>query len=798
MHRSITVLLTTIFLCLASTTTHARTLYHPAIPKASPQEEKVAIVVLEKPKSPEKILSSFPKIKLRFVFEHALTGFSVIGPVQELDQLGKQENILTVSPVTTYQVEEVKAMDSRAEQAINLSETNLSKYPIGPQPTNENINIIGGNEAIQLYDANNERLTGKGVKVAIIDTGIDYNHPDLQANFKGGHDFVDHDNDPMESQPSTGMTTLHGTHVAGVIAANGKIKGVAPDAQIIAYRALGPGGQGTTEQVIAAIDQAIKDQVDIVNLSLGNNVNGPDLPISLALNKVVENGITAVASSGNSGPNRWTVGSPGTASKAISVGASTPPLKIPYLVLPGNQKIRMEPLHGSGEWKILHPTEIIFGGFGRMKELSNAKGKIVLLERGKLTFTQKAKNATKAGAKAVIIYNNTNGPLIGNLEQTLEIPVTSITKKAGEQLKVWDNLYARTILIEESDNLADFSSRGPVTSTWEIKPDVVAPGVAINSTIPGGYLSLQGTSMAAPHVAGACALIKQAHPDWSPEEIKAALMNTAKTITNLKGQPYKTFEQGAGRIQPVNAIKAQSLVMPASLQFGKFQLADQQHQHQAQITVKNIGNSEKHYYFSIPNHERGLEWKLPLTFTLQPGEQKEVVLVMTVNPEQLTKKIHDGHLIMKEASNEIRIPYLYVLEEPDYPRVMGFEFGNGDREQTYRYEVYLPGGADEFGIALFDPDYYKFVGFLDTKRDVSRGMIQKEIAVNHLPEPGFYLAKVFAKKGGREDVLEAMIEINAEKDELRIKTARPIPEKVNQKRVNDKPMKIEIPLIRPG
>ncbi|MDV2887781.1 S8 family serine peptidase, partial [Alkalihalophilus pseudofirmus] len=92
--------------------------------------------------------------------------------------------------------------------------------------------------------------------------------------------------DPMETL-TAGKATIHGTHVAGVIAANGKIKGVAPEAKIVAYRALGPGGGGTTEQVLAAIDQAIKDKVDIINLSLGNSINGPDLPISLALDRAV-------------------------------------------------------------------------------------------------------------------------------------------------------------------------------------------------------------------------------------------------------------------------------------------------------------------------------------------------------------------------------------------------------------------------------------------------------------------------------------------------------------------------------
>jgi minor extracellular serine protease Vpr len=783
------IIIVTVFLHLPIHA-YTRTLIHPPIPNEQQNTEKVAIVVLEKQQTPEKILESFPEVKLRYKFEYALTGFSVSGPVKALNQLAKEANIKYVSPVATYQVEEIPKQ-------------------IGPLPDSENIQIIGGDEAIRLHDANNENLTGKGVKVAVIDTGIDYTHPDLQANFKGGRDFVDNDQDPMESKASSGMPTLHGTHVAGVIAANGRIKGVAPEAELIAYRALGPGGHGTTEQVIAAIEQAIKDKVDIVNLSLGNNVNGPDLPISLALNKVVENGIIAVASSGNSGPNRWTVGSPGTASKAISVGASTPTMKIPYLLIPGNEKIRMEPLHGAKKWTIHPPTGLVFGGLGRLKDLTNVKGKIVLLERGKLTFTQKVKNAAKAGAKAVIIYNNTNGQFIGNLEQTIDIPAASISKKEGELLKKWDDLVARTILIEEKDILADFSSRGPVTSTWEIKPDVVAPGVAINSTIPGGYLELQGTSMAAPHVAGACALIKQAHPNWTPEEVKAALMNTAKPIVNQSGKLYKTYEQGAGRIQPVDAILAETLVMPASLQFGKFQLADQQHHHEAKVTVKNGGNMEKNYYFSIPNNERGIEWSLPLAFSLKPGEQKEVPIGMTVNPDQFSKKIYDGHLIIKEGSNEIRIPYLYVLEEPDYPRVMGFEFGHGDKEYTYRYEVYLPGGAEEFGIALFDPDYYQFIGFLDAKRNVGKGMIQKEMLETELPEPGIYVAKVFAKKGGREDMIEGMIEITTEEETIRRKTERKnreLPTKGNNQikiapikkplpPVKHKPIKIEIPLL---
>lgn len=711
----------------------ASTLHHPPIPEDSQTTEKVAIIMLEEEKSEHeirKLVQKIPRLHLRHTYKYALNGFSVKGTETDISKLTKLIRIGMISPVNTYK--------AHAEESIKM---------------------IGGREVRGFFDQNNERLTGKGVTVGVIDTGIDYTHPDLKNNYGGGRDLVDGDNDPMETKPEDGASTLHGTHVAGIIAANGKIKGVAPDATIIAYRALGPGGSGTTEQVIAAIEQAMKDKVDILNLSLGNNVNGPDLPISMALNNAVEKGITAVTSSGNSGPNHWTVGSPGTASKAISVGASTPKLKIPFLDVDG-KRIRLNLLQGSVDWELDKPYEIIFAGLGNKEELKDAAGKIVLIERGELTFTEKGMNAFEAGAAGVIIYNNTKGAFFGNLEANVAIPVTALSKGEGEKLKqkiAKGRVFARTFLIEEMDILADFSSRGPVTSTWEIKPDVVAPGVAINSTVPGGYLSLQGTSMAAPHVAGACALIKQAHPDWGPEKIKAALMNTAKPIVNHKGDSYRTFEQGAGRIQMDKALKTNTLVMPASLQFGKFQLADRQHEHSGFITVENISNKKQKYSFSIPPAENGIRWDLPLSFYLQPNERKRLEIKLSVDPAVFDKKVYDGTLLLNGASEEIRLPYLYVLEEPDYPRVMGFSFGKGDRQDSYRYEVYLPGGADEFGIALFDTDSLRFIGFLDWKRNIGKGQIMEEITSEQLPQPGLYKVKVFARKAGKEDSLESYL-----------------------------------------
>ncbi|WP_157108304.1 S8 family serine peptidase [Halalkalibacter krulwichiae] len=240
------------------------------------------------------------------------------------------------------------------------------------------------------------------MKVAVIDTGIDYHHPDLKANYKGGYDVVDYDRDPMETVATQGPPTLHGTHVAGIIAANGQVKGIAPDADIYAYRALGPGGQGTTEQVIEAIEKAIDDEVDVLNLSLGNTVNGPDWPTSVALDKAVEEGIVAVTSNGNSGPNMWTVGSPGTSTKAISVGASAPPLKTPYVTVPGQDKeITLYPIGGTLPWTIKRDYEIVDAGYGLEEEWKDldVQNKIVLIKRGMISFSEKAKAAQKGGPK---------------------------------------------------------------------------------------------------------------------------------------------------------------------------------------------------------------------------------------------------------------------------------------------------------------------------------------------------------------------------------------------------------------
>lgn len=705
---------------------------------------KVAIIELKKPMPKEDIeemVNRLPGLKLRYVFRHIFPGFSVSGTDEDLQKLTSIGTSYQVHPSFTYTLQ-------------------FQKWPIKEEMmTINSIAWIGTEKVRYLTDKRGRRLTGKGIKVGIIDTGIDYTHPDLRKAYKKGYDFVDHDEDPMETVGQGPYNTFHGTHVAGVIAARGFMTGVAPDVEIYAYRALGPGGSGTTEQIIAAIDRAIADQVDVLNLSLGMSVNGPDLPVSKALDAAVRKGIVAVTSSGNSGPELWTVGSPGTSQRAISVGASTPLLTVPYLEY-GRERFRLVPLANAGKWARGLRFELIDGSEGFPEDLKNARGKLVLIRRGNITFTEKAENAKAAGAQAVIIYNNIDGNLLAELEKEVDLPVAVMTKNDGERLlELIDQKIRGNIIFEkEADQLADFSSRGPVTHTWDVKPDVVAPGVAIVSTVPGGYMALQGTSMASPHVAGACALIKQAHPDWSPDEIKAVLMNTSKPLLKNENEVYYPYEQGAGRIQLDKALASTTIVQPATLLFGQ---TDGSALLEAvkPLTVENKGDRSLRYTFRIPRRSDLINWHFPPPFYLKPGERREIPVKMEVKTDHKENEIFNGYIEMDAGTERITIPYLYVTDEPDYPRIMSFVIGEADRPGWYRYEVYLPRGADELGIILLDPDTKRFIASLDMEKNVRRGLVTKDVKADVKIPRGSYLAVAFAKKGEREDYMEQFIDI---------------------------------------
>ncbi|MGE6754395.1 S8 family serine peptidase [Rossellomorea sp. NPDC071047] len=461
-----------------------------------------------------------------------------------------------------------------------------------PSKVDDSLPQIGADKLHQ------ENITGTGVKVGVIDTGVDYNHPDLRGAYKGGYDFVDNDSDPMETtlkdwkdsgKPEyngSSYYTYHGTHVAGSIAGQkenssaSSVEGVAPGVDLYAYRVLGPYGSGSNAAVMAGIEKAVTDGMDVINLSLGSDVNDPLNPTSIAINNAMLSGVVAVVASGNAGPGEKTLGSPGAAAFGITVGASDVSLTIPTISANvGNQEIVDMKLLARNYTDQLEDLQnmtlpIVDAGIGTKGDFTNkdVTGKVALIERGSITFDEKVQNARAAGAKAAIVYNNVDGEIEAYIgEGTNYIPAFRISKAAGEQLKSQSEITFETLgsIKTEGDHLAEFSSRGPANGNDDIKPDVTAPGVAIFSTLPEfindpqdgenydtAFGRLSGTSMASPHVAGAAALILQAHPEYTPFEVKEALMNTAD---EMNGE-YSVNEVGAGRIDVHEAVHSDILI----------------------------------------------------------------------------------------------------------------------------------------------------------------------------------------------------------------------------------------------
>lgn len=650
-----------------------------------------------------------PFIQVEYVYDTLLNALALKGKRDDLLQLSQQPFIKVMHHVQTYRVQETKSMPSITD--IPSSERNIP-------------------------------YTGKGVKIGVIDTGIDYRHPDLQNNFQGGYDVVDFDDDPMETLPAEGMPTIHGTHVTGIIAANGKQTGVAPEADIYGYRALGPGGFGTSVQVIAALEKAVEDGMDIVNLSLGNSVNSPDWPTSVAVNKAIEMGITVVIANGNDGPEKWTVSSPATAVKAISVGASVDELSLPLLNVPFFDKtIKLTPFAGSKPWNLQKPYKMEYADLGK-KPLPSLEGKIALIKRGEIPFTVKAKNAAEAGAEAVIIFNHEDEMFRGGLTEEVPIPVVSVSKEDGEWLiehAVESDEWVYPGYQHISYQLADFSSKGPVVVNWDIKPDLVAPGVNIISTIPEGkYQSLQGTSMAAPFVAGVAALIKEAHPEWGPEKIKAALLTTARPLAKEDGDLYAPISQGMGRVQPEKAVTPPFLIYNSRLTFGK--ITEENPIHTVHIVIENLENETQRFIFEHPERQNGVVWNLPGTIYVPPGETASVEVGLKVKPDRLQNGLHQGWLTLKNDYQTIQLPYLFVNKTADYPRAEGLEFSFMPlKPDEYRFQLYLPEGADQLIVELYDPDTLRYEQRLIWENGVSPGMFTQTFNRKKLSLKGDYI-----------------------------------------------------------
>lgn len=462
------------------------------------------------------------------------------------------------------------------------------------------------------YAQNTLGLTGRGVKVAVMDTGIDYDHPDLGGCFgpgcrvAKGWDFVGDAFNADPSSPSYNPIALpdpypddcngHGTHVAGIVGANGVIKGVAPGVTFHAYRVFGCEGSTTADIMLAAMERTLADGADVLNMSIGSAFQWPQYPTAQGADRLVNKGVSVVASIGNSGASGlYSASAPGLGKKVIGVASfDNTHVALPtFTISPDGTSIGYANATGapaaptSGQFPMARTgTSTSTADACVALPAASLSGKVALIRRGTCAFHIKSLNAMNAGAAAVVIYNNAAGRLSATVVGTpaITIPVVTISDTEGVLINsrlaagpvdmTWTNV-TRSFANPTGNLISSFSSYG-LAPDLSMKPDIGAPGGLIRSTVPleqGGYATFSGTSMASPHTAGAVALLLQARPHTSSNAVRSILQNSADPRV-WWGNPGLGFldnvhRQGAGMLDIPGAILATTKIEPGSLALGE-------------------------------------------------------------------------------------------------------------------------------------------------------------------------------------------------------------------------------------
>jgi subtilisin family serine protease len=411
-------------------------------------------------------------------------------------------------------------------------------------------------------------------------------------------------------------TDGHGTHTATTAAGSrvnasifgtllGAVEGMAPRARVAAYKAcwLRPGdlrASCNTSDLTNAIDMAVADGVHIINYSVGSSLRTATAPDDIALMAAAKAGILAVVAAGNEGPNLGTIGSPAGAPWVITTAASSrdgqrfeealevlspPTIAGKYAVKEASFTPALmdnDPIEGQLILVDDDDDTLDDGSagtnFDACEPLVNGtdiSGNIAFIQRGGCAFETKVANAEDAGAVAALVFNIAGKPIVMTGTPGFSaIPALMIGQADGNLILTELDADQTVNLVldkgfflteDETGNImGGFSARGPAPVQDILKPDVTAPGInilagftpdAANSVAGENFAYITGTSMATPHVAGVAALLRQAHPDWSPAAIKSALMTTARQDVNQQDgtTPANPFDFGSGHIVPNNA-----------------------------------------------------------------------------------------------------------------------------------------------------------------------------------------------------------------------------------------------------
>lgn len=645
---------------------------------------------------------------IRYVERHAydvlFNGFSVSVDPRDRAKLAKLPGVKAIYPVEVIQAptpEQSAGSAADMARAIALTGANIAQNQLG--------------------------LSGAGIKVGIVDTGIDIDHPAFggsgsngttpfpSARIVAGWDFVGDAYDANPGNPTYSPVPVpdpnpddcngHGTHVAGIVGADGAgIRGVAPAVQFGAYRVFGCTGSSSSDVIVAALERAYADGMQIINQSLGAARQWPQYPTAQASTRLVNKGVVMVASIGNNGPGGsspdalFAAGAPGVGSKVIGVAsfdnaqAAFTVNGTPY----GYNQATGSPIAPTTGSLPMSRTGTPATTNDACNAVAPAPGSLtgtaVLIRRGTCSFYEKAFNAQAAGAAAVVLYNNAAGALNPTVvgAPPITIPVVAITQAHGVTL---NNVIAAgpATLNWTADSvgwpfgtgglISGFSSFG-LAADLSLKPQIGAPGGGIFSAYPlerGGAATLSGTSMSAPHVAGGIALVLEARPRIPAQAMATRIQNTADPKA-WSGNPGLGFldhvhRQGAGMLDIVATVQATTVVEPGQLSLGESEGGPRT----VTVTVKNEGSSDVAYDLSHvaglatgPNTQTGASYNISGVYSAPAAVSFSVPSItvpakgsgsfeatITANAGLPDRSIYGGYLTLTpQAGGEtLRVPF---------------------------------------------------------------------------------------------------------------------------------------------
>jgi minor extracellular serine protease Vpr len=532
--------------------------------------------------------------------------------------------------------------------AVQLNGTPLATIAAAPMVQSAEYNALYYPNLSQSYhiinapgawtEAGGRAMAGAGIKIGDIDTGIDNTHPFFDPtgfSYPAGFpkcdaaDSTSHtpDQDCEYVSPKVIVAKVfynknqqqnfdaqaiqdHGTHTAGIAAGiynpslnavvNGvsidDMSGIAPGAWLGNYNVFPDDvANARSEDILNAVDAAIADGMDVLNLSLGGSYHGNNDLLAIGLDNAVDAGVVVAVAAGNSGPGPGTLESPGRARKIITVGASTNQHFVgqPFTYPAGGgttigAAVGDFPALPTGSYTLFDTNSTACTSVD-----PGASGNLTIINRGGCTFSTKVRNAIAAGAVGVVVINNVAGDPTAMAKDGGggdNLPAVMIGKSEGAALRASGATTASAVatfqefITANKDILAGFSSQGPTNVDLAIKPDLTSVGVNVLSSItcvgkpagcPGdgsGWAFFSGTSMSTPHIAGSAAVLKDLHPIWSPGQIKSALVNRAELVIkdSITGShDVGPTAQGTGRENLSVAADGTTWLDPVSASFGK-------------------------------------------------------------------------------------------------------------------------------------------------------------------------------------------------------------------------------------